>query len=390
MRVLHALDVCLPVSQNWIYPQIKQVAGVQPGVLCGRRSNPDLFPLDSIPVFQDPPPWTAALGLRRLASSLFFRLGRPTVLLAVSGLRKWSPDIIHAHFGTKGWGMLSIRKRLHIPLVTSFYGTDAWQFPESNPEWRERYKWLFAEGTCFLVEGPAMRNRLVQLGCPREKVEVIRLGIDVSTVPFEERDFRPPLRILMMARFVEKKGFLDGLEACARARRSGVSLKVRIVGDAADSEPGAQEIKTRLAELAARPYLRGCVSFEGFVPPRQATAIMKDCDVFLCPSKHSKDGDAEGGSPVVLTEAMAAGLLCVGTRHCDIPEVIIDSQTGYLCDSGDICGLGSRLATVAKEPSQAQALTRRGRQHIEKLFSTDGEVAELKNIYARLATRARP
>ncbi len=36
----------------------------------------------------------------------------------------------------------------------------------------------------------------------------------------------------MMARFVEKEGFVDGLEACALARRSGVDLKVRIVGDA--------------------------------------------------------------------------------------------------------------------------------------------------------------
>ncbi len=54
MRVLRALDICLPVSQNWIYPQIKEVAGVQPAVLCGQRRNHDLFPLHSIPVFQGP------------------------------------------------------------------------------------------------------------------------------------------------------------------------------------------------------------------------------------------------------------------------------------------------------------------------------------------------
>jgi colanic acid/amylovoran biosynthesis glycosyltransferase len=386
MRVLHALDVCLPVSQNWIYPQIKQVVGVQPGVLCGQRMNPDLFPLDSIPVFQDPPTGLAGSTLRKVASSLSFRLGRPPFLLPASpGVRKWNPELIHAHFGTKGWGMLSIRKRLRIPLVTSFYGIDGWQFPESNPKWHERYKRLFAEGTCFLVEGPAMRSRLIDLGCPREKIEVVRIGINLSSVPFEERDFMLPLRILMIARFVEKKGLVEGLEACALARRSGLDLKVRIVGDAGTEDPAGQKIKARLTELASLRDLRGCVSFEGFVPPGKAAVIMNECNVFLCPSKHSKDGDAEGGSPVALTEAMASGLLCVGTRHCDIPQVIIDGQTGYLCESGDIDGIASVLAQVASEASQARALTRRGRQHVETSFSTDIAVSGLEKTYARAA-----
>ena len=111
--------------------------------------------------------------------------------------------------------------------------------------------------------------------------------------------------------------------------------------------------------------------------------------MFLCPSKHSKDGDAEGGSPVVLTQAMATGLLCVGTRHCDIPQVIIDGKTGYLCESGDIDGIASRLIRVASEPLQARVLTRWGRKHVETSFSTEREVSELKGIYACLVGSAQ-
>ena len=82
---------------------------------------------------------------------------------------------------------------------------------------------------------------------------------------------------------------------------------------------------------------------------------------------------------------MASGLLCVGTRHCDIPQVIIDGQTGYLCESGDIDGIASVLAQVASEASQARALTRRGRQHVETSFSTDIAVSGLEKTYARAA-----
>jgi hypothetical protein len=50
--------------------------------------------------------------------------------------------------------------------------------------------------------------------------------------------------------------------------------------------------------------------------------------VFLCPSRFGPGGDAEGGLPVELLEAMGMGLLCVGSRHCDIPEAIIAERPG--------------------------------------------------------------
>lgn len=387
MRVLHALDVYLPISQNWIYPQITGVKDIQPGILCTQLTNSDVFPSDSTPFFQDPPPDMSRINLRRLSNSLLFRSGRPPFMLPTN-LKKWEPQLIHAHFGTKGWSVLSFRKQLRIPLVTSFYGTDAWQFPETKPIWRERYKRLFEEGRYFAVEGPAMLERLVYLGCAREKIRVVRLGINPSHVPFRQRSFTEPLRILMMARFTEKKGFIDGLQACAQAVRSGVDLQVRVVGDAAGGDRDGQDIKRRLVEIATGPDLAGAVSFEGFVPPARAANIMYQCDVFLCPSKHSKNGDAEGGSPVALTEAMAAGLLCVGTRHCDIPELIHHGETGYLCDSGDVVGLACALSMVARHPSEAQGLTTRGRQHVETIFSVQTELRELGTIYSRMMNGA--
>ncbi len=79
----------------------------------------------------------------------------------------------------------------------------------------------------------------------------------------------------------------------------------------------------------------------------------------------------------------------MGTRHCDIPQVIIDGQTGYLCESGDVEGIASRLVRVASEPLQARVLTRRGRKHIEISFSTEREVPELKRIYVCMVGSAQ-
>jgi colanic acid/amylovoran biosynthesis glycosyltransferase len=282
----------------------------------------------------------------------------------------------------RGWEMLPLKRRLGLPIITSFYGVDAWQLPVSSQLWRERYVQLFAEGDLFLAEGPAMRERMISIGCPAERIRVVRLGVDSAKLPFDRKPFGAPLRVVMMARYVEKKGLPDGLRACAAACRNGADLEVTIIGDSTD-EPGAR-IKAELQGLALSDPLRGRVTFAGFLPPAEARLVLRKGDVFLCPSKHSADGDAEGGSPLALTEAMALGMLCIGTRHCDLPEVIRHHETGLLADSGDIAGLAVLLREAAANPEASLALCERGRAHIEEHFSTAGQVLELAKIYRAL------
>ncbi len=165
MKVLHALESYLPVSENWIYPQIMRVRGTTPAVLCGELRNLDLFPLDGVPRFLIHRRGVRRFGVPRLINSLAFRLGRAAVV-AGAATRRWKPDLIHAHFGMRGWQTLGLRQRLGAPLVTSFYGLDAWQLPHSSKLWRDRFAELFAQGDAFLAEGPAMGDRLAAIGCP--------------------------------------------------------------------------------------------------------------------------------------------------------------------------------------------------------------------------------
>ena len=381
MRVLHVVQPFLRISENWIYPQVMRVPGVEPGVLTSERENEQQFPAEGIHFIHNPPRWSEGAGIPRLINSLCFRLGRGAVVATYSA-RRWQPDLIHAHFGQNGWEMLDLRRQLGVPLVCSFYGMDAWQLPFTQPIWIERYRGLFADGALFLVEGPAMRERLVAIGCPPEKVRICRIGVPVENLAFTAKPAATPLRIVMIARFVEKKGFEDGLAACAAARQLGADLVVDIIGDGTDAV--GQRIKSQLQLLAARPELEGRVKFHGFLKPAEARAVICASDVFLCPSKLSSDGDAEGGSPVALTEAMALGLLCVGTRHCDIPEVIRDGETGLLADSGDVTTLGALLTRASAAPAEMLVLRRQGREHIVANFSAAQQLRDLRAAYDEL------
>lgn len=62
--------------------------------------------------------------------------------------------------------------------------------------------------------------RLADLGCPREKIALQRLGVDVDSTPFKPRQWRPEqaLKVLIAASFREKKGIPDALAALAQVR----------------------------------------------------------------------------------------------------------------------------------------------------------------------------
>lgn len=390
IHVLHFLNTFLNLTENWIYPQITRTPNTDPRVYCTRVANRALFPLSSQRICVDPPDRWRTFTLARIFNAIARRMGdnRGYDYWQLT-LRCWRPHVIHAHFGPRGWESVRLRRSLKIPLITSFYGADAWMLPQSEPIWLERYRELFNVGDAFLVEGPAMRERLVQLGCPAGKVRVQRLGVDLSALPFVPKTISQPLRIVMVGRFTEKKGLANGLRACLAARLRGVDLRVTVIGDTTDHDPAGFQIKQELLKLAQEPELSGRVEFTGFLPLEKSRETIRAHHVFLCPSRHAASGDAEGGSPVALTEAMALGLICIGTRHCDIPEVIVDGRTGYLCAEGDVTGMTEVLCRLIQNPSEAMKLTAQGRKHVEEHFSIETQLQRLSDAYRLLVSKAK-
>jgi colanic acid/amylovoran biosynthesis glycosyltransferase len=260
--------------------------------------------------------------------------------------------------------------------------------PQTDPVWLSRYERLFADGDAFLVEGPAMCKRLMDLGCPREKIRTHRIGVDLETLPFRPSAISSQLQIVMVGRFVEKKGFVDGLRACLEARLCGVDLRVTVIGDPGVNDRAGRQIKESLFKLASEAGLSGRVAFTGFLSMGKTRETIREHQIVLCPSKHATNGDAEGGSPVVLTEAMAQGLICIGTKHCDIPEVIVNGETGYLCDEGDILGMTEVLCALAQRRDSAIGLVTQGRKHIETHFSLTTQLQKLGQIYGSFTGEA--
>lgn len=384
IKVLHLMESFLPITENWIYPQVTRVPGVKTAVLCQELANSSEFPLDNRPIFlkSRPSPEGNALVSRIIRGVAHWT--RAHERLATARAYLWRPSLLHAHFGTEGYAALGLKRLLGIPLITTFYGYDAWTLPCSEPVWGERFKELFGQGDVFLVEGPALRQRLVDIGCPIQKIKIRTLGVDLAGIPFKKKDFSSPLKVLMVGRFVEKKGLVDGLRGCANAMKAGTALEITIVGDSM-GDPGGEQIKEALRSIAQTTEISPHVVATGFLPHHQVISLLSKHDILLCPSKHSGYGDAEGGAPFIMSEAQAAGVLCVGTRHCDIPEQIIDGVTGFLFAEGDVEQLTNILRKLSIQRDQLPALTLGARKLVEKNYNLSKQLDELTLIYREAA-----
>lgn len=368
LTVAHLLDCYLSISEVFIYELVRNLPAARSIIIARQIANNSLFPFS--PVYHCRGRGRVGRIIERLASGPSNDLTR-----AEKTLRREAARILHAHFGLLGVRARELASRLGLPLVTSFYGVDASK-QAVDPLHREGFARLFEEGTLFLAEGTAMRERLARLGCPREKIRIQHLGVDLARITWIER--RPPekgdpLRVLFCGRFVEKKGLPDALRAVSLAIDDGRRIRFRVVGDG----PLRGEIERQVAESS----LATCVELPGVLDHAAYIRELSWAHVMLAPSRTARDGDTEGGAPTVLLEAQAAGLPVISTTHADIPEYVQDGRSGILVKEGDVRGLAWALEEFCGRPELLAKMGREGRRHVEEHYDVRKEARRLEEIY---------
>lgn len=183
-----------------------------------------------------------------------------------------------------------------------------------------------------------MANHLHEVGCPREKVRIVRIGIDLDRLPFEVPRRSEPFIVLQCARLVEKKGVDLSIRAFAAARSElPTRSELWVVGDG--------ELRGECEALAGELGVAADVRMFGEVSHGSYRKLARQAHVCLQPSRTAADGDSEGGAPTVILEMQAMGVPVVATRHADIPWVVPDPEA--LTAEEDVDGLGAALVNVA-------------------------------------------
>jgi colanic acid/amylovoran biosynthesis glycosyltransferase len=377
LTVIHSVSNWLPQTETWLYNQVRFLPPeAESHIVCEKTKNIDQFPLSNIHSLLDAPRWRylGGTGLRPLR-------GRRRVGFLLEQVQRHHAQVLHSHFGNVGWADIGAAKRAGLKHIVTFYGADGTYLPTQKPWWRGRYRTLFEHVDLVLCEGPYEAQSLVGLGCPEHKIRVHHLGVRIEEIAFKPRvwDSKEPLRTLIAASFVEKKGIPYALEALGRLQRA-LPLEITIIGDAR-SEARAQAEKQIILKTIEKYNLRPKIRMLGYQPHANLFEEAYKHHLLLYPSVTSSDGDTEGGASMTIVELLATGMPVVSTRHCDIPMVIRHGVTGLLAEERDVNGLIRNLEWLVAHPERWHSMVQAGRRHVELEFNARLQGKRLLEIY---------
>ncbi len=328
-------------------------------------------------------------GLRMLVSGLFknpglmlralnvFKYGRKAGSLRYLYLASsftGSYDIVHCHYGMLGDIGVLLRDlgARTGPVLTTFHGFDITTHLQSHGN--DCYRNLFKKGDRFLPISENWRCRLIDLGCPPERIVVHRMAVDCGQFCFIPRSLSSgkTASVLSVARFVEKKGLEYSIRAVAALHKRGVDLQYTIIGDG--------ELRPTLAGLIEELDAGDRIRLDGWQPQDKVLLAMKSAHILLAPSVTASSGDQEG-IPVALMEAMAMGLPIVSTFHSGIPELVEDGISGVLVPPRDSKVLEDALHDLISNPGRWAAMGKAARERVESDYNITSQVRKLEQIY---------
>jgi len=371
--ILNIVDQFLPRTQTFIYNYLTASHRTEPFVLANSRINEREFPFANIKIIsKDPAPkrswlkrWTRSYDPPSSIASYKEEVA--------SFVKQLHPALIHNHFGPTGYEMLWLKDLLSIPFITTFYGCDMSVIPREDG-WMKRYEVLFEEGDLFLVEGPHMRDKLIELGAPEHKVEIQRVAIPTEKYPEWNPTHKIPT-ILFVGRLVEKKGLIYALEAVKKLSQEAATVRFLVIGDGPE--------RARVMKYVHEGGMQKYVKFLGRKSHSKVIRQLKAANVYIQPSLTAQSGDSEGGAPTTLLEAQAIGVPIVSTYHADIPNITGGSDGVLLCRERDANELAAHLKTAlkaAKSPDNSFVL---------KHHNVKNEVKHLEDKYLNLTENQR-
>jgi colanic acid/amylovoran biosynthesis glycosyltransferase len=226
---------------------------------------------------------------------------------------------------------------------------------------RGEYQRLFEEARWLVAVAPTIRDALIRLGAPAEKIIVQPSGAECERFS-GARPANADAHFVSVGRFVPKKAPQRVVEAFALARQQRTSISLTMIGE------GPLLAETR--KFAGTLGVASAIRFLGGQPHECVADEMRQARAFLQHSVVAPDGDSEG-TPVSVMEAGASGLPVIATRHAGIPNVVLHGQTDLLVDEHDVSSMADAIVRLTDDPELAGLLGRSARERVTREFSVE-------------------
>lgn len=277
---------------------------------------------------------------------------------------------LHAHFAhDPALVGLLVHRLTGVRFTFTAHARDLYQVPV--PGLLPRIAAASAVITCCQANGDYLTG-VLPAGL-RDRVHVIPHGLPLDRFhPAPGGDHGGPARIVSVGRLVEKKGFPDLLNACARVRAAGHRFTCDIYGGG--------PLADQLERLRDRLGLADVVVFRGERDQAGIAEALAGADLFALTPCVTDDGDRDG-IPNVMVEAMACSLPVVTTAAGGVLDLVRDGETGLVAPPHDVAAIAGNLTTLLTDPRRRRQLGAAGRAVVEEAFDIGVSARRLAALY---------
>ncbi len=273
-------------------------------------------------------------------------------------LRQLDPDVVHVnqHLWSGQYGVIA-SALAGVPPVCVVHGA----MPPASSSQRH-----LTTATARLVRHFVGVSHFV---AEQIRTELHLDGRRVSTiyngVPCEEPESTghpetSPGTILGVGRFAHEKGFDLLVEAMAHLPLRRLVL----IGDGPE--------RSSLEALAASLGIEDRIRFAGWMSEPWGTRIRPD--LVVVPSRFD-------AMPLVVLEAMRAGVPVVAARVGGMPELVVDGVTGLLAQPESPVSLAGAIESLLSDPPRREEMARAAKVRLARRFSDSTMVTSYESLY---------
>ena len=291
-------------------------------------------------------------------------------------------DILHMHYAIPHATSALLARQIlakegvHIPIVTTLHGTDI-TIVGQDPSFAPVVNYSINESDGVTAVSDYLRQETMQADISTD-IEVIPNFIDTERFKRLPREhFKQAIcpngekLLVHVSNFRPVKRATEVVDVFRNLQQQGHGLKLLLVGDG----PDRVSAEHRARELGVFDDIR----FLGKQEPVEE--ILSIADIFLMPSGSETFG-------LAALEAMACGVPVIASRIGGLPELVLNGETGFLCELGDIDGYTNAANQLLTDEALHQRMADASRRRAVEEFDTGIIVPQYESYYKRVMERA--
>ncbi|WP_417805892.1 glycosyltransferase [Thalassospira lucentensis] len=231
---------------------------------------------------------------------------------------------------------------------------------------------VFADQTAIVL-GARLLPELESLSCDKLIIPNALPAAAFTVQTMAKCPLHHPVRLFYLSNLFRAKGIETLIKATAAVINNGIAVTLDIAG--APGDISAQELQLTLHDHG----IADIATYHGPVNADQRMALFNAVDLFVFPSNYPNEAQ-----PLVVLEAMAAGVPVITSNIATLPEFVRAGETGWLCQPDAPNDLAKTITEAINTPDQTDTMAKAARRMCETDFTLDRFTRDIYDVIDKI------